>query len=174
MTASPVSGDSCRSAWLTSMADSSSLAIPPRCRLNENGPSYRRRRQPWLKKDEDRGKALGFAGGGGFNFDAKLRRQSTDRTDLFYAHIGGIDTLAQALLAAADLLEDGELDRRVEERYAGWSGELGTAIMSGQLSLADLGDKVAAGDVEARPVSGHQELFENLVNRHVWGSRNGA
>jgi xylose isomerase len=105
---------------------------------------------------------------GGFNFDAKLRRQSTDRTDLFHAHIGGIDTLAQALLAAADLLEAGTLAAMVEQRYAGWSGELGSAILDGRVSLADLADRVAAGEIDPAPASGHQELYENVVNRHLW------
>ncbi len=113
-------------------------------------------------------KSGGFTAGGGFNFDAKLRRQSSDRTDLFYAHIGGIDTLAQALLAAADMVESGELSAMVEERYAGWSGQLGQSIMSGALSLADLADRVEAGGIAPAPVSGHQELAENVVNRHVW------
>ncbi len=105
---------------------------------------------------------------GGFNFDAKLRRQSTDRTDLFHAHIGGIDTLAKALLIAAAMIEDGGLAAMVEQRYAGWSGELGRGIMSGELSLADLEARVAAGEIDPAPVSGHQELYENVVNRHVW------
>ena len=68
---------------------------------------------------------------GGFNFDAKLRRQSTHRTDLFHAHIGALDTLARALLAAADLVERGELAALRAERYAGWDGPLGTAILDG-------------------------------------------
>ncbi len=105
---------------------------------------------------------------GGFNFDAKLRRQSTDRNDLFYAHIGGIDTLSKALLVAAAMIEDGGLAEMVEQRYAGWSGELGKAIMSGELSLADLEARVAGGEIDPAPVSGHQELYENVVNRHVW------
>ena len=75
---------------------------------------------------------------GGFNFDAKLRRQSSDRTDLFHAHIGGLDTLARALLVAADMIEAGTLAGMVEARYAGWAGPLGTAILDGSLSLADL------------------------------------
>ena len=107
---------------------------------------------------------------GGFNFDAKLRRQSTDRTDLFYAHIGGIDTLAKALLAAADMVEDGTLASMVEQRYAGWSGDLGTSILEGQASLADLADRVEAGEIDPSPVSGHQELYENVVNRHIWAA----
>ncbi len=105
---------------------------------------------------------------GGFNFDAKLRRQSSDRSDLFHAHIGGIDTLARALLVAAAMVEDGELAAMVEARYAGWGGELGSAILGGTLSLADLAAKVEAGEIDPRPVSGHQELYENVVNRHTW------
>ena len=81
---------------------------------------------------------------GGFNFDAKLRRQSTDRTDLFHAHIGGLDTLARALLVAADLIERGELAALKAERYAGWDGALGTAILDGAETLESLEGKVAA------------------------------
>ena len=80
----------------------------------------------------------GGLGSGGFNFDAKLRRQSTDRTDLFHAHIGGMDTLARALLAAASIIESGELDAAREQRYAGWDGELGRSILDGTASLASL------------------------------------
>ena len=105
---------------------------------------------------------------GGFNFDAKLRRQSIDRVDLFHAHIGGIDTLAKALLVAADMVEDGTLASMVEQRYAGWSGDLGAAILAGQASLADLADRVEAGEIDPDPVSGQQELYENVVNRHLW------
>ena len=107
---------------------------------------------------------------GGFNFDAKLRRQSIDRTDLFRAHIGGIDTLARALLAAADMLERGTLEQLREERYAGWSGELGRAILDGSESLASLEARVASGEVDPSPVSGRQEMFENLVNQRIWSA----
>ncbi len=105
---------------------------------------------------------------GGFNFDAKLRRQSIDRTDLFHAHIGGIDTLARALLVAASMIEDGTLERLRDERYAGWQGALGRSILSGEATLQDLEGRVAAGEVDPRPVSGRQEMLENLVNRHIW------
>jgi xylose isomerase len=108
---------------------------------------------------------------GGFNFDAKLRRQSIDRNDLFHAHIGGIDTLAQALLSAAALIEDGELAGLVETRYRDWGGDLGRAIAGGDLSLADLASRVEAGEIDPRPRSGHQELYENVVNRAVWRTR---
>jgi len=85
---------------------------------------------------------------GGFNFDAKLRRQSTDRTDLFHAHIGGLDTLAQALLVAADLIERGRLAEMREARYMGWSGALGSAIFDGSETLASLEEKVASGTID--------------------------
>ncbi len=105
---------------------------------------------------------------GGFNFDAKLRRQSTDRNDLFHAHIGGLDTLARALLVAADLLEDGELGRLKDQRYAGWDGDLGKQILGGGVSLADLESRVADGSIAPARVSGSQERLENLVNRKIW------
>jgi xylose isomerase len=105
---------------------------------------------------------------GGFNFDAKLRRQSVSRTDLFHAHIAGIDTLAQALLAAADMIEGRTLTGPRADRYKDWSGELGSAILSGSQSLRDLEAKVAQGQIDPRPRSGGQELLEGLVNRRVW------
>ena len=114
-----------------------------------------------------------LAGGlapGGFNFDAKLRRQSTDRNDLFHAHIGGLDTLARALLAAAALIEDGELAARKDARYAGWDGELGTAILEGTLGLEELEKRVADGSIDPRRASGQQELLEHLVNRGIWAA----
>ena len=107
---------------------------------------------------------------GGFNFDAKLRRQSTDRIDLFHAHIGGLDTLARALLVAASMLEDDELGALKDARYAGWDGELGQAILGGSLSLADLEARVADGSIDPVRVSGGQERLENLVNRHIWAA----
>jgi xylose isomerase len=105
---------------------------------------------------------------GGFNFDAKLRRQSISRTDLFHAHIGGIDTLARALLVAADMVERGTLASMVEDRYAGWKSQLGAAILSGEASLEALEARVETGEIDPHPVSGQQELYENVVNRHIW------
>jgi len=113
----------------------------------------------------------GGLGTGGFNFDAKLRRQSIDRNDLFHAHIGGIDTLARALLVAADMTETGTLSSMVEARYAGWSGRLGQSILAGTVSLAELADRVGAGDIDPKPRSGQQELYENVVNGHHWRAR---
>jgi xylose isomerase len=103
---------------------------------------------------------------GGFNFDAKLRRQSTDRTDLFHGHIGGMDTLARALLVAAAILEDGELDANRAARYADWDGDLGRSILGGDSSLASLHER-ALDHGEPTRVSGGQERLENLVGRYV-------
>ena len=107
---------------------------------------------------------------GGFNFDSKLRRQSIARTDLFFGHIGGIDTLARALLAAARLMEEGALTRAVTERYAGWSTPLGTGVLGGSESLDSLEARVGSGEIDPAPVSGEQELLENKVNRAIWFS----
>jgi xylose isomerase len=105
---------------------------------------------------------------GGFNFDAKLRRQSVSRVDLFHAHVGGIDTLARSLLVAADLLEQRTLEGPREERYAGWDGELGRGILDGSLSLEQLERRVADDGLDPAPVSGGQERLEGLVNRRIW------
>jgi xylose isomerase len=107
----------------------------------------------------------GFADGG-FNFDAKLRRQSTEPADLYLAHIGGIDTLARALLAAADIVRDGQLAALREQRYGGWSGELGRRIESGELTLAALADYARERELAPKPRSGRQELAESLIARH--------
>jgi xylose isomerase len=104
---------------------------------------------------------------GGFNFDAKLRRQSLDPEDLFHGHIGGIDTLARGLLAAAHMIEEGRLQRFVDQRYAGWEHELGTRVLEDRSSLADLSNYILKHDVEPEPRSGRQEMLENLVNRYL-------
>jgi xylose isomerase len=107
---------------------------------------------------------------GGFNFDTKLRRQSIDRTDLFHGHIGGIDTLARALLAGAEMVESGTLSGPLAERYSGWSADLGTSILDGSESLDTLESRVISGEIDPTPVSGRQELLENRVNRAIWSS----
>ena len=102
---------------------------------------------------------------GGFNFDAKLRRQSVDPEDLFHAHVGGVDTLARGLLSAERLIADGGLERFVAERYAGWDDAFGRAILAGDLGLADLSDRILEGADDPRPRSGRQEMLENRVQR---------
>jgi xylose isomerase len=100
------------------------------------------------------------------NFDAKVRRQSIDPIDQLEGHIGGLDTLARAFLCAAALHESGELDRAVDERYSGWSGELGRHIEAGA-SLDDLASRVHQLGLSPQPRSGRQERLENLLNRYV-------
>ena len=108
---------------------------------------------------------------GGFNFDTKLRRQSIARDDLFHGHVGAMDTLARALLVAASLLEAGDLEGPRRERYAGWHGDLGAAISTGDRSLDDLRRLVRDRALEPTPVSGRQEQLENVVNRHIERAR---
>lgn len=105
---------------------------------------------------------------GGFNFDAKIRRQSVDAVDLVHAHVGGVDVLAKALLAAAKLIEDGELGQFVDQRYAGWQSEFGAKIMRGETSLAEAADHAASNALMPKPKSGRQELLENLINRSTF------
>ena len=108
---------------------------------------------------------------GGLNFDAKLRRQSIDRNDLFHAHIGGMDTMARALLAAGAMWEDGALENIRRDRYAGWEGELGIDILDGRASLASLRERTLGRDDEPARVSGRQEEIENLVARYIERAR---
>jgi xylose isomerase len=111
-------------------------------------------------------KAGGFTTGG-FNFDSKVRRQSLDPEDLFHAHVGGVDTLARALLAAAAIIEDGTLAGFTEERYAAWGGETGRDILSGKLTLQDASELALRRGLDPQPRTGRQEYLENLVNRFV-------
>lgn len=104
---------------------------------------------------------------GGFNFDAKVRRQSLDLADLFYAHIGGMDVLARALLNADKMVSDGKIQGAIDARYKGWSEGLGKEIMDKKLDLAQISDRVLKGNINPKPRSGQQELLENLVNRYV-------
>lgn len=104
---------------------------------------------------------------GGLNFDAKLRRQSVNREDLFYGHIGGMDTISHGLLNAAALLENGVLEEALAGRYAGWNGELGREILSPNSSLSDLSNFVREHESPLHPLSGNQELLENTVARFI-------
>jgi xylose isomerase len=104
---------------------------------------------------------------GGFNFDAKLRRQSVDPVDLFHAHVGGMDAIARGLIAAAAIAEDGALDRFVAERYAGWEGPLGRGIRDGALGLPELEKHALDRGAGPRPRSGRQEMLERWVRRFV-------
>lgn len=104
---------------------------------------------------------------GGLNFDAKLRRQSLDAADLIHGHIGGMDTCARGLLAAAELMEKGELSDAVVKRYAGWQAPEAAAMLKGERTLEEVAARVEREGIDPRPVSGRQEYLENLVNRRL-------
>lgn len=104
---------------------------------------------------------------GGFNFDAKVRRQSSDSADLFYGHIGGADALARALLAAADLIERGKIADMKKERYSGWDGALGKEMTSDGASLSSIADKAVSDGLNGSHRSGRQEYLENLINQSI-------
>ena len=104
--------------------------------------------------------------GGGINFDAKARRNSTDLIDRFYAHIGGMDVFARALIVADNLLQNSNIESMRSERYASFDEGNGAKFESGDLSLEAL---AALGDEAGEPAmpSGRQELYENLINQYI-------
>jgi xylose isomerase len=104
--------------------------------------------------------------GGGINFDAKRRRNSTDVEDVFHAHIGGMDTVARALLVADKITQHGEYHAIRKNRYASFDGGKGQAFERGTLSLEDL-FTLAAEQGEPATISGRQEYLENLINRFI-------
>jgi xylose isomerase len=104
--------------------------------------------------------------GGGVNFDAKIRRNSTDVEDLFHAHIGGMDTFARALIVANEVLEKSEYKKFRKERYASFDSGRGKEYEQGKLSLTDLRNfAVEKGEPEVR--SGRQEWLEGIINRCI-------
>lgn len=104
--------------------------------------------------------------GGGVNFDAKIRRNSTDKEDLFYAHIGGMDTFARALIAADNILQKSDYKKIREERYASFDSGKGKEFEEGKLTLEDL-RAFAIENGEPATLSGKQEYLENIINRFV-------
>jgi xylose isomerase len=109
--------------------------------------------------------AGGFQGGG-INFDAKRRRNSTDPADLFHAHIGGIDTFARALITADTILQKSEYTKIRSTRYASFDAGKGKDFEQGKLSLEDL-RAYALENGEPNTISGQQELIENIINRYI-------
>jgi xylose isomerase len=104
--------------------------------------------------------------GGGVNFDAKIRRNSTDLEDLFYGHIGGMDVFARALLTAEKILNTSEYKKIRADRYASFDSGKGAEFEQGKLTLEDLREyAIANGEPETR--SGRQEYLENLINRYI-------
>jgi xylose isomerase len=104
---------------------------------------------------------------GGTNFDSKLRRQSLDPADLLIGHIGGMDCCARGLKAAAKMVEDGALSKPLNERYAKWDSHEAQKMLRGEYKLDDIAAMVERENINPEPVSGRQELLENVVNRYV-------
>lgn len=104
--------------------------------------------------------------GGGINFDAKIRRNSTDANDLFFAHIGGIDIFARALITADQILQHSDYQKIRKNRYASFDSGAGKDFENGKLNLTDLRN-YAAEKGEPETISGQQELLENIINRFI-------
>jgi len=109
--------------------------------------------------------AGGFKGGG-INFDAKKRRNSTELADLFYAHIGGVDTFARALVIADAILQKSEYKKIRSDRYASFDNGKGKEYEQGKLTLEDL-RTYAIENGEPETISGKQEYIENMINRYI-------
>lgn len=105
---------------------------------------------------------------GGLNFDAKVRRGSFEPIDLFYAHIAGMDAFAHGLKAAHKLLESGELEEFIAERYSSYSSGIGEKIVKGEVGFKELAD-YALENNQIVNTSGRQELLENILNRYIFG-----
>ncbi len=112
--------------------------------------------------------AMGGFKTGGLNFDAKIRRNSTDLEDLFLAHIGGMDTFALGLEIAAKIHQDGRLDKMKADRYSSFDSGMGRKFEEGKLTLEDLRN-YAFESGEPAVISGKQELYENLMNQFIFG-----
>ncbi len=108
----------------------------------------------------------GGLAGGGINFDAKIRRNSTDAADLFHAHIGGMDTFARALIIAENILQKSDYKKVRTERYASFDTGKGKEFEEGILTMEDL-RAYAIENGEPATISGKQEYFENMVNRFI-------
>ncbi|MET2984863.1 xylose isomerase [Aureibaculum conchae] len=104
--------------------------------------------------------------GGGINFDAKIRRNSTDLEDVFHAHIGGADTFARALLIADKIISSSPYEKMRKERYSSFDTGKGKDFEQGKLNLQDL-YKIAQENGELTLKSGKQELFENIINQYI-------
>lgn len=104
----------------------------------------------------------GGLGNGGSNFDAKLRRNSTDPEDIFIAHISGMDAMARALLNAADIIENSELPKMKEARYSSFDFGFGKDYEDGKMTLEALVDYAKANG-EPKTTSGKQELYETIL-----------
>ncbi|HEY5742156.1 MAG TPA: hypothetical protein VIS99_06410, partial [Terrimicrobiaceae bacterium] len=101
------------------------------------------------------------------NFDAKVRRESFEPVDLFYAHIGGMDAFARGLKIAAAIRADGRLEEMRKSRYSSWDSEIGASIEANKESFESLEKYALAHPDPVQHGSGRQELFENIVNELI-------
>jgi xylose isomerase len=106
-------------------------------------------------------------GTGGLNFDAKVRRSSNDPTDLFYAHIGGMDAFAKGLLIAHKIIEDKVLSNFISERYSSHNSGIGAQIMSGKVGMEEV-DKWVRNEKNPVLASARQEMLENIINSYMF------
>ena len=104
---------------------------------------------------------------GGLNFDAKVRRESFEPIDLFYAHIGGMDAFARGLKIASAIRKDGRISQIVKERYASWDSGIGAEVEAGKASFASLEAHALSHPDPVQHGSGRQELIENIINELV-------
>jgi len=110
----------------------------------------------------------GGLGKGGWNFDAKVRRQSFAAEDMIHAHVGAVDLCARAFLTAAKIIEDGIYDALLKERYAGWDSTRGGEILDGGFTLEELESVAVKENIDPQPRSGKQEQIENLLARSIY------
>lgn len=106
---------------------------------------------------------------GGLNFDAKIRRQSTDKYAPFYGHIGAMDVMALSLKLAAKMIEDGKLKKIIDNRYVGWKSDFAKNILAKKMSLDEIAAYAIEKDLKPTLSSGDQEKLENLINRYIFG-----
>jgi len=104
---------------------------------------------------------------GGVNFDAKVRRESFEPIDLFYAHIGAMDAFARGLKIAAAIRKDGRLTEFVKQRYSSWDTGIGAEIEAGRMNFKKLEAYMLKKGEAAPNTSGRQELLENIINEFI-------
>ena len=104
--------------------------------------------------------------GGGINFDAKIRRNSTDLEDIFHAHIGGVDTFARALITAEKILTSSDYTRLRKQRYSSFDSREGKKFENGEMTLKALSE-IAFKNGKLKRISGKQEFFENIINQFI-------
>lgn len=113
----------------------------------------------------------GGLGKGGCNFDAKVRRQSFTPEDMVHAHVGGADLCARAFLTAAKIIEDGQYDKILTERYAGWKSGRPADLLAGKFTLDQVEQMALEANINPQPRSGKQEQIENLLMRSIYSAK---